>query len=125
MEAERRFQRRLRQLVEEKYGTLDRFYLETNFSKGHLSHIVRGTQSPSVSTLARLAKLLRVELRDFFIFPDAGAQDEAMGLLSEADHDTVKEILSVLGKRRLRSQDSLTQATVAQTVKRRLGGPRK
>ena len=36
------FRRRLQQLVLEKYGSLDRFYLETDFSKGRLSQILRG-----------------------------------------------------------------------------------
>ncbi len=62
------FRRRLRQLVIEKYGSLDRFYLETEFSKGHLSQIIRGTRSPSLSTMAKLAKALDVRIGDFFRF---------------------------------------------------------
>ncbi|WP_423968841.1 hypothetical protein [Candidatus Binatus sp.] len=42
MNEEVRFRKKLRQLVLEKYGSLDRFYLETNFSKGHLSQILSG-----------------------------------------------------------------------------------
>jgi hypothetical protein len=44
------FRRRRRELVIEKYGSLDRFYLETDFSKGHLSQILRGKRSPSLAT---------------------------------------------------------------------------
>jgi transcriptional regulator with XRE-family HTH domain len=66
MGVEARFRRRLRQLVVEKYGSLDRFYLETGFSKGHLSQILRGKRSPSLATLAKLAKALEVEVVDFF-----------------------------------------------------------
>lgn len=68
-----RFRRRLRRLVKEKYGSLDRFYLETDFSKGHLSNILRGKRKPSIATLARLAQLLDVEVRDLFDFPEAKA----------------------------------------------------
>jgi transcriptional regulator with XRE-family HTH domain len=60
------FRRRLRQLVIEKYGSLDRFYLETDFSKGHLSQILRGKRSPSLVTMAKLAKVLGVRIADFF-----------------------------------------------------------
>ncbi len=36
------FRRRLRKLIRAKYRSLDRFYLESGFSKGHLSEILRG-----------------------------------------------------------------------------------
>jgi transcriptional regulator with XRE-family HTH domain len=60
------FRRRLRELVLEKYGSLDRFYLETDFSKGHLSQILRGKRSPSLATMAKLANALGVRVSDFF-----------------------------------------------------------
>jgi transcriptional regulator with XRE-family HTH domain len=68
MDVEAAFRRRLNQLVMQKYQSLDRFYLETGFSKGHLGQIIRGDRSPSVSTLIKLAKLLGVEVKDFFDF---------------------------------------------------------
>jgi hypothetical protein len=40
------FRRRLRKLILAKYPSLDRFYLETDFSKGHLSEILRGKEQP-------------------------------------------------------------------------------
>jgi transcriptional regulator with XRE-family HTH domain len=64
------FRRRLRKLILAKYRSLDRFYLETDFSKGHLSEILRGKGSPSVNTLIKLADALDVEACDFFVFPD-------------------------------------------------------
>lgn len=60
------FRRRLRQLVIEKYGSLDRLYLETDFSKRHLSQILRGKRSPSLATIVKLAKALDVQVADFF-----------------------------------------------------------
>jgi transcriptional regulator with XRE-family HTH domain len=60
------FRRRLHELVREKFGSLDRFYLETDFSKGHLSQILRGKRSPSLSTIVKLANALEVEVGDFF-----------------------------------------------------------
>ena len=58
--------------MREKYGSLDRFYLETNFSKGHLSQILRGQRSPSLVTIVKLAKALDVDVADFFA-PDRPA----------------------------------------------------
>ena len=66
MGVEVRFRKRLEELVLQKYGSLDRFYLETGFSKGHLSQILRGERSPSVSTVVRLAEALQVEVADLF-----------------------------------------------------------
>lgn len=61
------FRRRLRELVIEKYGSLDRFYLETDFSKGHLSQILRGKRSPSLTTIVKLARALNVQVADLFL----------------------------------------------------------
>jgi len=60
------FRRRLRQLITQKYKSVDRFWLDTGWSKGHISHILRGTRSPSLSTIAKLAKTLDVEVIEFF-----------------------------------------------------------
>jgi transcriptional regulator with XRE-family HTH domain len=58
--------RGLREIVIQKYGSLDRFYLETDFSKGHLWQILRGKRSPSLATIVKLAKALDVQVLDFF-----------------------------------------------------------
>lgn len=66
MNVEKVFQRRLREILLAKYPSLDRFYLETGFSKGHLSQILRGVRSPSLATIAKLARVLEVDPRTFF-----------------------------------------------------------
>lgn len=66
MNVEALFRRRVRELVQSRFGSLDRFYLETDFSKGHLSQILRGKRSPSLATIARLSKALGVDVREFF-----------------------------------------------------------
>ena len=63
------FRRRVEELVRAKYGSLDRFYLETDFSKGHLSQILRAKRSPSLATMVKLAKALGVSIEDFFRRP--------------------------------------------------------
>ena len=69
MDAEAAFRRQVKRLVVKRYGSLDRFYLETDFSKGHLSQIIRGRRSPSLATIVRLARLLDVEVVELFM-PD-------------------------------------------------------
>lgn len=87
------FRRRLRKLILAKYRSLDRFYLETDFSKGHLSEILRGKGSPSVATLIKLANALEVEVCDFFIFPERGERDQAIELLRMAPPEIVRRVL--------------------------------
>jgi len=93
------FRRRLRKLVLAKYPSLDRFYLETDFSKGHLSEILRGKSSPSVSTLIKLAKALDVEVCDFFVFPEASEHDQTIELLRTASPATLSRVLHVLSQK--------------------------
>jgi transcriptional regulator with XRE-family HTH domain len=93
------FRRRLRKLILVKYRSLDRFYLETDFSKGHLSEILRGKGSPSVSTLIKLAKALEVEVDDFFVFPDRSERDRAIELLRNASPETVRRLLRELSRK--------------------------
>jgi len=64
MDVEVLVRRRLRTLIREKFGSLDRFYLETDFSKGHLSEILRGQGSPSLKTLKKLARALEIDVFD-------------------------------------------------------------
>ena len=96
MDSAAAFRRRLKKLILAKYRSLDRFYLETDFSKGHLSDILRGKNSPSVDTLIRLAKALDVELREFFIFPEKSDRDRAIELLSSARPETIKRLIQQL-----------------------------
>jgi transcriptional regulator with XRE-family HTH domain len=96
MDGEAAFRRRLRKLVEEKYGSVDRFYLETDFSKGHLSNILRGKRNPSVSTLVKLAKLLEVEVRDLFVFPERGVRDQVFDQLRNAAPEVLRRVMRIL-----------------------------
>ena len=88
--------RRLRDLIRQQFTSLDRFYLETAFSKGHLSDILRGKGSPSVTTLAKLSAHLGVTVRDLFIDPDGGPRDRALSLLARASPDAVQKVLRLL-----------------------------
>jgi transcriptional regulator with XRE-family HTH domain len=92
------FRRRLRKIILSKYRSLDRFYLETDFSKGHLSEILRGKGSPSVSTLIKLAEALQVEVCDFFIFPERGERDRAIELLRVAPPAKLERVLEELSR---------------------------
>jgi transcriptional regulator with XRE-family HTH domain len=100
VEPEELFRRWLRQLIARKYRSIDRLYLETDFSKGHLSEILRGKGSPSVSTLVKLAKALDVELKDFFVFPERGTRHRVIELLEHASPDALRQVLRLLGPER-------------------------
>jgi len=96
MDAAALFRRRVRKLILAKYRSLDRFYLETDFSKGHLSEILRGKGSPTVDTLVKLAKALEVEVCDFFIFPETSDLNRAIELLRSATPDKIRKLIREL-----------------------------
>lgn len=87
------FRKRFGQLLLSRYPSLDRLYLEHDFSKGHLSHILRGKRNPSTLTLHKLADILGVELVDFFIFPDENKRHRIMALLAECSEETLDAVL--------------------------------
>jgi transcriptional regulator with XRE-family HTH domain len=82
-----------------KYRSLDRFYLETDFSKGHLSEILRGKGSPSLNTLIKLARALYLDVGDFFVFPERSERDQAVELLRTASIETVRQVLRDLKRK--------------------------
>ena len=92
------FRKRLRSLILAQYRSLDRFYLETDFSKGHLSEILRGKGSPSVTTLIKLANALEVEVCDLFMFPQNNERHKAMELMRGASPETLRRIVGQLLK---------------------------
>lgn len=91
MDTKKLFREKLREFVLSRYPSLDRFYLETDFGKGHLSLILRGKTSPSVDTLVRLADLLEVEVKDFFVFPRETVKHKAIALLSSCQDEKLVE----------------------------------
>jgi len=90
------FRQRLKQLILEQYRSLDRFYLESGLSKGHVSEILRGVSSPSVTTLIKLAEALEVEVKDFFLFPEKSKRHHAIALLDECSEETLEAVLKLL-----------------------------
>jgi transcriptional regulator with XRE-family HTH domain len=98
MDVAAQFRKRLRKLIREKYRSLDHFYLETDFSKGHLSEILRGKGSPSVDTLVKLAKSLDVDVGDFFVFPERSDRDRVIELLRSASPQKIRQTLEELAK---------------------------
>ena len=96
MEWEELFRRRIRELIEERYESIDRFYLERGISKGHVYEIISGKTSPTLKTLKRLAVALEVDVRDFFILPERSRQDRAMELLRQASPAAFRDAVSVL-----------------------------
>ena len=93
------FRERLKQLILERYPSLDRFYLESGLSKGHVSEILRGVSSPSVATLIKLAEALEVEVKDFFLFPEGDRRHQAITLLGMCSEATLEAVLELLARK--------------------------
>lgn len=104
VELEGLFRRRLKELIQRKYRSLDRFYLETDFSKGHLSNILRGNGSPTVTTLAKLAKALDIEVNELFVFPERGPRDRAIDLVHGAKPELIRRMIRLLTEEANKSQ---------------------
>ena len=100
------FRQRFQQLLFERYPSLDRFYLENEFSKGHLSHILRGSRNPSTLTLKKLADMLKVEMVDFFIFPRKDKRHQAMALLADCSEDGLDAVLRVVSIEAKRAKEN-------------------
>jgi transcriptional regulator with XRE-family HTH domain len=94
------FRERLKQLIRERYPSLDRFYLESGLSKGHVSEILRGVSSPSVATLIKLAEALEIEVKDFFIFSEESQRHEAIALLEYCSEETLAAVLQLLSRQK-------------------------
>lgn len=56
----------IREKREEKGYTIDKLAKLANMSKGHLSRIERGETEPTISTLARVAIALKVEVNELY-----------------------------------------------------------
>ena len=65
--------------------TLEALAFQAELSKGHLSKLERGLQSPTVATLDVIARVLEVEVFDLIVQPDA---DERQTLLDISRHLT-------------------------------------
>lgn len=64
-------------------------------SKGYLSLIEQGKRLPSLTFLVALAALLKVELRDMFIFPERSPIDKAMDLVRMSGVKFAAKVLSL------------------------------
>ena len=56
----------IRQKRQKKGYTIDKLAELANISKGHLSRIERGETDPTISTLARIAMALKVEVEELY-----------------------------------------------------------
>ena len=96
MDLEGLFRRRLKQLIERKYRSLDRFYLETGLSKGHVSEVLRGKGSPTLATVAKITKALEVDVGELFLQPEKSSRDRAIELVLTAKPETVRRVIRLL-----------------------------
>jgi transcriptional regulator with XRE-family HTH domain len=69
---ERQLGRRIAELRRAKGLSQEQFAAKTRYSTEFISLVERGLNAPSVAGLARIAKALRVEIKDLFDFGKAG-----------------------------------------------------
>ena len=58
--------RRIRQIRIEKGLTQEKLALDAGLNRAYIGYIERGERNPSTETLAKIAKVLKVPLKDFF-----------------------------------------------------------
>jgi transcriptional regulator with XRE-family HTH domain len=66
---------RIVQLRKEHNFAQERLATLARMNKGYLSSVESGQRIPSVGMLAKLSKVLQVQLFDLFVFPDGGPLD--------------------------------------------------
>jgi len=58
----------IRKLRKQKQITQERLALEADLNRAYVGYIERGERKPSVETLEKLAKVLKVKIHELFIF---------------------------------------------------------
>lgn len=83
--------RREHNFAQERLATLARM------NKGYLSSVESGQRIPSVGMLARLSKVLQVQIFDLFVFPDAGGWDRLWEELRRGESAAAEQLRSQYG----------------------------
>ena len=76
--------------------TLEKLAYESGVAKGYLSDIESGRACPSVTSLAKLAERLGVEVFDLLTFPDEGPRHQLVDATRGRPITTVRRILAEL-----------------------------
>lgn len=58
----------IRELRKQKHITQERLALDADLNRAYVGYIERGERKPSVETLEKLAKVLKVKIHELFIF---------------------------------------------------------
>lgn len=91
---------RIKELRKAKRLSQDQLSEKINIDPKHLSRIEVGKSYPSFNTLAKIAKALGIELKDFFEFMHGVKGKELIEniskLLKEADEDKLRLILKII-----------------------------
>ena len=60
--------KRLRELREETSWSQEKLALEARLNRAYIGYIERGERNPSAQTLAKIAQVLKVEMKELFDF---------------------------------------------------------
>ncbi|MCA9665988.1 MAG: helix-turn-helix domain-containing protein [Myxococcales bacterium] len=89
---------RIRQLRDECEISFDAFVEEAEIGRGHLSELERGLVVPTLSTLAKLARALEIELLDLLTFPEDSPRQAAVDLTRQLPQAQIRALLRDLTK---------------------------
>jgi XRE family transcriptional regulator, regulator of sulfur utilization len=91
---------RIKQLRHGRQETQERLAERIDINPKYLSSIERGEENPTLDLLIRLAKGLRVELYELFMFEAEGSPDQLRqkltGLLADIPADELRHMVRVL-----------------------------
>jgi transcriptional regulator with XRE-family HTH domain len=100
MDERKRLGARIKQLRQVRQETQERLAERIDINPKYLSSIERGEENPTLDLLIRVAKGLRVELYELFMFEAEGSPDQLRqrlsGLLAEVPADELRQMVRVL-----------------------------
>lgn len=68
MRSKEKLGKKIQKLRKEAELTQEEFAEKLNISRTHIGHIERGRKSPSIKLMEKIAKALRVKVKDIFPF---------------------------------------------------------
>lgn len=88
---------RIVQLRKEHNFAQERLATLARMNKGYLSSVESGQRVPSVGMLAKLSKVLQVQIFDLFVFPDGGPWDRMWEEVRKGESVVAEQLRSQYG----------------------------
>ena len=112
---------RIVQLRKEHNFAQERLATLARMNKGYLSSVESGQRVPSVGMLAKLSKVLQVQISDLFVFPDGGPWDRMWEEVRKGGSSTVEQLRVQYGVSGALGKVTKAKAKIAKgTVKKKV-----